>query len=225
MRDMCSTPHLPAARPGPCQPIHRDPIPVIQTRAWAQAGALTLRAIRPQDEALLADLLNNLSPLARRNRFHGAIKVSPAQLRQMSCVDHRRHLALVVTAQVSGAEQLIADARYCIDDDGHSAEFALVVAERWQRLGIGAWAMQSLEDAAAAAGIDWLNGEVLQANAPMLGLSEHCGFALCPHPEDEQIVRAQMRLSRQARPAPRARRGVRAWLQQAWLGRALAAVG
>ena len=211
------------ALPGPCYQIHHYPSPLIQTRAQASAGTLTLRPILPQDEELLAELLNGLSPAARRNRFHGAVRVSPTQLRQMSCVDYRRQLALVVTAQVDGAERLVADARYCVLDNGQSAEFALVVAERWQRLGLGAWAMQSLQHATAA-GLEWLNGDVLQANAPMLRLTERCGFALCPDPEDEQIVKAQMRLSRQATPLPRARHVFRSWMQQVWLGRALAAV-
>jgi len=189
---------------------------------------LTLRPILPQDEELLGELLNGLSPAARRNRFHGAMKVSPTQLRQMSCVDFRRQLALVITAHIDGAERLIADARYSVLDDGLSAEFALVVCERWQRLGLGAWAMQSLQHAATGAGLEWLNGDVLQANTPMLRLMEHCGFALCPEFEDGPVVKAQRRLSRQARPLPplpRARHGFRSWLQQAWLGRAMAAVG
>jgi len=213
------------APPGPCCQIHYYPARLSQTRMQASTGPLTLRPILPQDDELLAELLNGLSPAARRNRFHGAMKVSPTQLRQMSCVDHRCQLALVVTAQVDGAERLIADARYCVLDDGVSAEFALVVSERWQRLGLGAWAMQSLQHAATGAGLEWLNGDVLQANAPMLRLMEHCGFALCPDPEYEQVVKAQRRLSRQARPLPRARHGFRSWLQQAWLGRSMAAVG
>lgn len=221
---MSNMPPMSAASPGPCYQLHHYPASLIQTRTQASAGPLTLRPILPQDEQLLSELLNGLSPSARRNRFHGAMNVSPAQLRQMSCVDYRRQLALVVTAQVDGAETLIADARYCVLDDGLSAEFALVVAERWQRLGLGAWAMQSLQHAAAGAGLEWLNGDVLQANAPMLRLTARCGFALCPDPEDEHIVKAQRRLSRQARPVPRARHGFLSWLQQPWLGHALAAV-
>lgn len=221
---MFNSPPVFPALPGPRDQIHHYPSPLIETRAQASAGTLTLRPILPHDEELLANLLNGLSPAARRNRFHGAVKVSPTQLRQMSCVDYRRQLALVVTAQVDGAERLVADARYCVLDDGQSAEFALVVAERWQRLGLGAWAMQSLQHAAATAGLEWLNGDVLQANAPMLRLTERCGFALCPDPEDEQIVRVQRRLSRQASPLPRARHGLRSWLQQVWPGRARAAV-
>lgn len=225
---MCNMPPTSHRVPAPSEPsyqIHRYPALLIQIRVQARVGPLTLRPILPQDEVLLAELLNGLSAPARRNRFHGAMKVSPAQLRQMSCVDYRRQLALVVTAQVDGAERLIVDARYCVLADGLSAEFALVVAEGWQRLGLGAWAMQSLEDAAAGAGLDCLNGDVLQANAPMLRLTERRGFALCPDPDDQQIVKVQRRLGRQARPLPRKRPGFRSWLQQAWLGRALAAVG
>ena len=210
--------------PGPCYQIHHYPAKLIQTRVQTGAVPLTLRPILPQDERLLSDLLNGLSTAARRNRFHGAMKVSPAQLRQMSCVDYRHQLAMVVIAQVGGAERLVADARFCVQDDGLGAEFALVVDERWQRLGLGAWAMESLQQAAAGVGLEWLSGDVLQANAPMLRLMERCGFALCPDPEDERIVKVQRRLSRQARPQPRVASGFRSWLQKAWLDLAPVAV-
>lgn len=209
---------VPTLNPRPSHQVHPYPANLIQTRVQAGVGTMTLRPILPEDESLLSELLDGLSPPARRNRFHGAMKVSQAKLRQMSCVDYQRQLAVVVTAQVNGAERLIADARYCVQDDGLCAEFALVVDERWQRRGLGAWAMQSLQQAAVGAGLEWLDGDVLQSNAPMLRLMQRCGFALCPDPEDGQIVKVQRRLDHQARPLPRASSGFRSWLQQAWRG-------
>jgi GNAT superfamily N-acetyltransferase len=209
---------------GPRYQIHRYPATLIETRKHAATGLLTLRPILPQDEELLATFLNDLTPPVRRNRFHGAVNISPARLQEMSCVDYRHQMAVVITAQVDGAERLVADARYCLESDGCGAEFALVVAERWQRLGLGAWAMQSLQHAATRAGLEWLNGDVLQANTPMLLLMKRCGFALCPDPEDDQIVRAQQRLGHQAAPVPRARQGLRSRLRQAWVGHPSAAL-
>lgn len=179
------------------------PTALIDTR-WAAGGRrLLLRPVLPQDESLLAALVLAQSPAARRNRFHGAVRPSAGLCRQMAQVDHHRHLALVVSTVEHGQEQLLADARYCVADDGRSAEFALLVDERWQRHGVGAWALRALQQAAAGAGLAWLEGDVLQDNQAMLGLARRCGFACAPDPQDERLVRVQRRLApADAHPLP-----------------------
>ena len=138
-----------------------DTTHTINPRAQRGTSALTLRPIRPQDQPGLAALLTGLSPQARRNRFHGGLNFSVAQRAQWSQVDSERQRALVVTARVNGVGRLIAEAHYGVDDDRCGAEFALVVDARWQRLGVGAWAMRSLQHAAARSGLQWLHGDVL----------------------------------------------------------------
>jgi GNAT superfamily N-acetyltransferase len=193
-------------------------------RLLTRIGMLTLRPIQPQDVERLAALLNGLAPTSRRNRFHGAAALSPAHVQAMTHADPRRQPAWVVSAHMDGTEQLIADARYSVADDGLAAEFALVVGEPWQRLGVGAWAMHNLQRLAAAAGLQWLDGDVLRTNLPMLGLMQRCGFALCPDPEDDQIVKVQRRLGfAPVVSRPPARPGLRGWLQQAWPAVATAA--
>ena len=198
--------------PEPGYRIHHYPATLIDTRVAGNTGRLTLRPVLPQDQLLLAGLVAGLSPSARRNRFHGAVNLSFSRLQQMSCVDYQRQMALVVTACVDGAERLIADARYVVESDQQGAEFALMVDERWQRHGIGAWALRALERAASMAGLQRLHGEVLEDNAPMLGLMQRCTYALSADRDDNRLVRAERRLD-QATPEPvRARRGVLSWL-------------
>ena len=215
-----ATPHLTPPAPIPRYQLHHYPASLIETRALAGGRVLTLRPILPQDDELLALLVRELAPQARRNRFHGAVKLAPAHLRQMSNVDYQRQMAVVVTTQIEGAERLIADARYCVAPDGRSAEFALVVAEGWQRLGVGAWVMNTLQQAATRAGLEWLQGDVLQGNLPMLGLMQRCGFALCPDGEDDAVVKVQRRLGVRGAATPGARHGLRSWLHSSWLKRA-----
>lgn len=181
------------------------PTTLIDARWLGGAHRLLLRPVLPQDDRLLSDLMQAQSAGARRNRFHGAVKPSPRLCQQMSRLDYRRQLALVVCAVVDGVEQLVADARYgLVPDadgadgqgaDGQGAEFALMVDERWQRLGVGGWALRALQQAAAAAGLVWLQGEVLHDNQAMLGLAQRCGFACSPDPQDERLVRVQQRLA------------------------------
>ncbi len=212
----------PAPEPG--YRIHHYPATLIDTRVSGDTGRLTLRPVLPQDHLLLAGLVAGLSPRARRNRFHGAVNLSFTRLQQMSCVDYQRQMALVVTAFVDGAERLIADARYVVESDRQGAEFALMVDERWQRHGIGAWALRALEHAATLAGLQRLHGEVLEDNAPMLGLMQRCTYALSADPEDSRLVRAQRRLGQTTQVPTRACAGVLSWLARGLRGGAPAAM-
>lgn len=204
--------------PEPGDHIHHYPATLIDTRVSRDTGRLTLRPVLPQDHLLLAGLMHGLSPSARRNRFHGVVKPSSSRLQQMSCVDYQRQMALVVTACVDGAERLIADARYVVESDQQGAEFALIVDERWQRHGIGAWAMRALERAAALAGLQRLHGDVLEDNMPMLSLMEHCTYTLKTNREDNRLVRVQRRLDAVMPEPARAGRGVLSWLAMRLLG-------
>lgn len=206
----------PTPPPHPRYEIHHYPAALIDMRTLPDGRRLTLRPVLPQDGLLLAELVDGLSPAGRRNRFHGAVNLGAAQLQRMSCVDYERELAFVVTTHDAAAERVIADARYCVDADDRGAEFALMVDERWQRHGIGRWAMHALRDAAQMAGLSWLHGEVLSDNAPMRALMVRCGLCCTPDAEDDRLMQAQLRLGhppsvRSAAP-PLGRGGPLGWL-------------
>ncbi len=218
MPSIASTPSAQLALPQRYQ-IHRYPATLIDTRSGADGRRFTLRPVLPQDDLLLAELVAGLSPAARRNRFFGAVNLSLARLHQMASVDYQQQLGLVITTQVGGSERLVADARYCVEaGGGDGAEFALMVDERWQRQGLGQWALQSLQQAAARAGLTWLHGEVRCGNRPMLNLVRRCGFATSPDPEDDLLVKVQHRLNASSVSAPARPRGMLGWLRRAWPG-------
>lgn len=209
----------PTAQPAPPYQIHHYPARLIDQRKLGRQQHLTLRPVLPQDDHLLGQLVSGLSPAARRNRFHGAMKLSAERLQQLSRVDYQRQLALVVTTVVDGIEHLIADARYVVQADGaEGAEFAVMVDERWQRRGVAHWALHALQQAASQAGLRRLHGGVLAGNTPMLSLMQRCGYETAPHPEEQGVVKAQRRLDA-AHPVPAARRGRLAWLTPSFMRR------
>lgn len=203
------------AEPPPYQ-IHHYPASLIDSRTLRDGQRLTLRPVLPQDCLLLGELLLGLSPAARQQRFHGALKLSAARLLEMSCIDYARQLALVVTAHVDGTERVIADARYCVGA-GHTAEFALVVDERWQRHGIGAWALVALQHAASAAGVSALQGAVQCSNVAMLALAQHCGYSCSEDPADDRQVKVEAPLGSAYPAAPGLRRSATTWLARVGL--------
>ncbi len=199
--------HMPVGQPperrGAYQ-ICRYPATLIDVWSLRDGTRMTLRPVLPQDSGLLGNMIQGLSRATRYNRFHGTVNALSADaLRHMTSVDYRSHVAFVVTAFNREQERVVADARFVVDSSGEGAEFALVVDDRWQRLGLGERAMQALANAADRQGLSWLHGSVLSANTAMLGLMQHCQFFCAPDRNDERMVRVER--SPGARPAARAR--------------------
>jgi RimJ/RimL family protein N-acetyltransferase len=157
--------------------------------------ALTMRQVRATDASGLDALIKSLEPRDRRWRFHGAVNaLSSERLCAMAAPAPTEQLALVVVAHGSVGDTLIADARCAIDITGEAAEFGLMVAPAWRRLGIGARATMALLEVAAEAGLRWLHGSVLADNVPMLALMQRCGFLCTPNRRDAGLVDIERQL-------------------------------
>ncbi|TSD54652.1 GNAT family N-acetyltransferase [Variovorax sp. KBS0712] len=176
----------------------RYPTEFIEIWKLRNGSRFLLRPVLPQDETLIAEMVRRLSPTARGYRFHGGLReLSQAQCRKMSCVDFESHVAVVVTCRDQGGEIVVAEARYAVNRDAgdRSAEFALVVEDYWQRRGLGFLIMNTLILSARNSGLQWLYGDVLVRNEPMLKLMRRCGFCCSPDREDPYLVRAELALA------------------------------
>jgi acetyltransferase len=173
---------------------------------------IALRPVRPQDASALGALISALTPQTRRRRFHGAINgASASWIARMVHPDPERELALVVEAGMPGAAQMVGEARWARCDT-EEAEFALVVADAWQRHGIGRRALIALLASAGEQGLRQMRGDVLADNMPMLSLARHLGFDLGQGDEGCTRVARRVRGSRPSVCAfPR-----RNWLQRMW---------
>ena len=170
------------------------------TQHWTghDGTALTLRPVCANDAGSLDTLVRSLEPRDRRWRFHGAVNaLAPERLRAMAAPEPSQQLALVVVAHAPGRDTLIADARCAVDATGEAAEFGLMVAPAWRRLGLGARATFALRDTAADAGLRWLHGSVLADNAPMLALVQRCGFLCTPNRSDAGLIGIELQLDRE----------------------------
>ena len=157
---------------------------------------LSIRPVQPHDAPQLEALISSLDTRDRRWRFHGAANgVTPQRLRNMVTPCAPQQLALVATAHLPRGDALVADVRCAQDETGRAAEFGLMVAPGWRRLGVGQHAMAALQVAAARLGMSWLYGSVRADNLPMLALMRHCGFQCTPHRGDDQLVVVEARLA------------------------------
>lgn len=167
-------------------------------RARGAGQGLLLRPVQPQDGALLASMLRLQPAQLLRHRFHGAVRPSALWCERMSRVDHRRELALVICTAAPGGEQIVAEGRYFVGDDGLTAECALMVDARWQRHGLGRWLLCALTTAATERGLLQLECQLEHDNKPMLQLAAQCGFAAVAAEQGDQMLRMRSSLPARA---------------------------
>jgi RimJ/RimL family protein N-acetyltransferase len=135
-----------------------------------------IRPVEPADKPRLELALARLSRESVRRRFLAAKpSLSTAELRYLTEVDGDRHIALVAVLE-DDPDQIAAVAR-CIrtEPGGTTAEFAIVVGDELQGLGLGTALGQALVDAARAVGIWRFTAVTLADNAAVQHLMD--GFA------------------------------------------------
>ncbi len=143
------------------------------------ADRIAIRPIRPEDGAAWLAFLGALSPATRFKRAARRLEdMTPEGVRAATNPDPAREIALVATPG-SGAE-LCGVARLLLSDDGRTGEFLLVVADRWQRRGIGGRLLDALVAEAARRGVATVEGAVLATNRGMQEFVRRRGFTVEP---------------------------------------------
>ncbi len=156
---------------------------------------VTIRPIRPEDAEREQAFVRALSPQAKHYRFMQALnELSPQMLARFTQIDYAREMAIVATIEDNGTPKQLGVARYVINPDGRSCEFAVVVSDEKQNLGLGSRLMNALFAAARDHGLDVMEGLVLAENKPMLVLMEELGFSTRPYPDDTSCVLVEKRL-------------------------------
>lgn len=166
--------------------IHPYPAHLIEDWKIGDGAVARMRPVRPEDGALVRDFFNALSSEARYFRFMEEIDdLPPSLIARLTQIDYDREMALFVTVtEEGGNERMIGGARYSLAPNGESVEFALSVADEWQRFGLGRRLMRALIDCARARGYHSMFGDVLGNNVKMLRFMRSLGFETHPHPDD-----------------------------------------
>jgi len=158
---------------------------------WTLADGvkLTLRHIAPADASIEQAFVHGLSPQSNYLRFHGTLKdLSKKDLKKFTDPDSRNSVALIVVHSGKTGEEEIGVARYVIDPDGANCEFAIVVADKWQKRGIGTRLMNALISHLQVSGVKQISGSVLKSNSAMLKFIKQLGFAETNIPDDPSTL-------------------------------------
>ncbi len=147
-----------------------------------RGAPLSVRPIRPEDEAGLAELLESLPPQDMRSRFFTSIKQVPrSQLARFTQIDYDREMAMVVVDETPEHQgRLLAEARAVIDAESESAEFAISVRPELAGQGLGRLLLDLLVVYCRERGLRELKAHMLADNQRMQRLAQGHGFV--PHP-------------------------------------------
>ncbi len=176
--------------------IHPYPAHLVQQVQMPDGVTLTIRPIRPEDAEIEREFVRNLSPQSRYFRFMQAVsELTQAMLVRFTQIDYDREMALIaVKDNDDGSETQVAVARYTVNPDKDSCDFALTVADDWQGRGIGSRLMRELMDVARSRGLTVIEGEVLGDNQNMLALMDRLEFGIRTDPDDSSLRRVRKQL-------------------------------
>lgn len=135
-----------------------------------------LRPIKPEDEERFKKLFLSLSPQTMHFRFFQIIKDIPHEIMTSYCnIDYDREMAIVAEL---GDKKIIGATRFIIEANRKRAEFAILVGDEWQGLGLGAKFMDYLLRIAKEMKLQTIYGLVTYDNDKMLKLMEKYGFTV-----------------------------------------------
>jgi RimJ/RimL family protein N-acetyltransferase len=141
-----------------------------------------IRPIRSDDKDRLVSGFERLSPRSRYMRFHMHIdELSPEQLRYLTEVDGRDHVAWVALNEGDPDQPGMGVARYVrVSDEPDIAEAAITVVDDYQGRGLGTVLLGVLAATARENGVTTFRNYVLAENEAMIGLLDELGAVLVP---------------------------------------------
>ena len=157
--------------------IRPYPSNLVETLDW-HGRSITVRPIRPEDEAQHMAFLGRMDPADIRMRiFYSRRSIERSELARLTQIDYAREMAFVAVERgPDGQEQTLGVVRAIAEADNHSAEFGIVIRSDMKGLHLGPLLMQRIIDYQRSHGTRKLTATVLADNSRMLELARRLGF-------------------------------------------------
>jgi len=167
----------------PDQPVPRVPF---ETRQWVESLSdgveVRVRAARLTDERKVHELLYALSPESVYQRYFAQREIHPrSEVVALLDTDPRSSCALVAERVDDGT--LLGIARYDLDQTSGMGELGIVVAEAYQRRGVGTALVRRLVEVGKSHAVKGLRADVLVSNPGMIGVLRRVGLREIPLPD------------------------------------------
>jgi len=156
-----------------------------------------IRQIRHGDREEIRQAFGRLSSDSRYSRFMSSVKeLSPRMLDDAVRLRTQRDMGLVAEIDAPDGIDIVGGARYYVQPDGESCEFAVTVVDGWQGVGLASRLLRELIQAAHARGLERMEGFVLAGNNAMLVLARRLGFTVKSDPDDPMVKVVRLDLTR-----------------------------
>ncbi|HYO87258.1 MAG TPA: bifunctional acetate--CoA ligase family protein/GNAT family N-acetyltransferase [Candidatus Limnocylindrales bacterium] len=177
------------------------PYPVQYVGEWQSKDGsdITFRPIQPEDEVMLRKFHETLSERTVHMRYLKAMQLSQRiaheRLARLCYIDYDREIALIAVRRnpYNNAPELMAVGRLTKRAGTNSAEYAMIVSDRFQHQGLGSEMLRRLIAIARDEHVGCVFGTVLEDNSEMLSLVEKLGFVVQPT-ENPSLLRAEITL-------------------------------
>ncbi|MEM4246575.1 MAG: GNAT family N-acetyltransferase, partial [Candidatus Bathyarchaeia archaeon] len=167
--------------PNPYSHLVMFPYPTKYVIPWRLKNGVEviLRPIRPEDEKMEGDFIEELSKEAKKFRFfHIFKKLAHTDLARYCNIDYDREMAIIAELRQGEQRKEIGVARLTVETDGKRGEFAVVVADKYQRKGLGMKLTDTIIEIALDKGLKSIYGIIMPENEGMIRLCRKMGFTL-----------------------------------------------
>jgi acetyltransferase len=171
------------------------PYPVQYVGPWKLKGgtAVTIRPIRPEDEPAMIGFHEGLSERSVYLRYFSPLKlqqrIAHSRLLRICFNDYDREIALIAERNLGkGKYEILGVARLSKIHGSGSAEYAVVVTDKWQGKGLGTELTKRLIQIAKNEKLSRIVAYTLTENHEMQGMSRKLGFTVRRGSEDSEVV-------------------------------------
>jgi len=157
--------------------IRPYPEQYVSSVTLSDGRTVTLRPIRPEDEPMWHAMLAACSPESIRSRFRYLVRRTTHEFAARFCfIDYDREIAIVAEVIEGGERKLAGVGRLVAESDHKNAEYAVLIADPWQNVGLGSQLTAYCLEIAETWGLTTVVAETDWGNKRMLATFRHHGF-------------------------------------------------
>ncbi len=169
--------------------IRPYPEEYVSGRKLKDGTPVILRPIKPEDEPMWHDLVRSCSTETIWFRFQYLFKQTTHDMATRYCfIDYDRELGIVAELEEEGQRKLVGVGRMVADMDHETAEYAVIVADRWQGHGLGGLLTDYCLEVAKTWSVKRLVAETTRDNTRALATFRTRGFEIDAEQEEDVVL-------------------------------------
>jgi acetyltransferase len=149
---------------------------------------ILLRPIKPEDEPLWFELLGGCSKESLYSRFRYFFHWDTHEVATRYCyIDYDREIAIVAEIEDEGKRKLIGVGRLISDPEHNTAEYAVLITDKWQNKDLGGVLTDYCMDIAKKWGVKKIYAQTTSDNRRMISLFKKRGFLIADGEGDTTV--------------------------------------